>query len=573
MDLLVVGGGPAGLATALHAARAGLEVSVWEQRAGTIDKACGEGLMPGAVAALAELGVSPSGHDLRGIRYVAGPCRAEADFRAGPGRGVRRTALHGALREVVMAAGVRVEQRAVHHVEQDECGVVADGTRAGYLVAADGLHSPIRRALGLHRPRPAHRRHGLRRHYVLSPWSDHVEVHWARDVEAYVTPVAGNLVGVAVLTAGRGSYDDHLAAFPELQERLAGVETAGPVRGAGPLRQEATARTAGRVLLVGDAAGYVDALTGEGIALALAQAPAAVRAVISGDLASYEREWRRLTRRYRWLTHALLTATRVRPVRAAMVPAAHRLPWLFGITGGQLAPSGPGTGCAPRRGPCAGPTPWRCRNDSARSSGAGRPAAGAWSPARSPPRWTTTWGSPPASGRPVLTRTSPGTGSLPGTTACQHARQDQWVFGDRDSGAYLPKSWAFDPDRCAQAKPPTSARSPPKATLRRPSSRGHWPHRDGRRRRDRKGRRKRFRRPLLAHRGGNPATPGSCCDLPLTRLRHTGHALNRSVWRRRHPATARRCHCRRRTRGHELPSPDTASAKCAHEQITDLQEQ
>ncbi|MFI7498238.1 NAD(P)/FAD-dependent oxidoreductase [Streptomyces sp. NPDC049687] len=342
MDLLVAGGGPAGLATALHAARAGLDVTVWEQHAGTVDKACGEGLMPGAVTALAALGVHPPGHDLRGIRYVAGPRRVDADFRAGPGRGVRRTALHGALRAVALAAGVRVEQRTVRRVEQDEDGVVVDGTRAGHLVAADGLHSPIRRALGLHRPRRAHRRHGLRRHYVLTPWSDRVEVHWARDAEVYVTPVAEDLVGIAVLTSGRGPYDDHLAAFPEVRERLAGARTAGPVRGAGPLRQDASARTAGRVLLVGDAAGYVDALTGEGIALALAQAPAAVRAVISGDLAAYEREWWRLTRRYRWLTHALLGATRVPPVRAALVPAAQRLPWLFSATVDALArPVGP----------------------------------------------------------------------------------------------------------------------------------------------------------------------------------------------------------------------------------------
>lgn len=337
MDLLIAGAGPAGLATALHAARAGLDVAVWEQRAGTVDKACGEGLMPSAVAALTALGVHPPGHDLRGIRYVAGPHRVHADFRAGPGRGVRRTALHTALHEAALAAGVRVEQRTVRRVEQDDDGVVVDGTRTGHLAAADGLHSPIRRALGLHRPHRAHLRHGLRRHYRLAPWSDYVEVHWAPDAEIYVTPVADDLVSVAVLTTARRPYDDHLAAFPALQERLAGVGTAGPVRGAGPLRQAASARTAGRVLLVGDAAGYVDALTGEGIALALAQASAAVRAVASGDLMAYEREWRRITRRYRWLTRALLGATRMPPVRASLVPAARRLPWLFAAAVDALA--------------------------------------------------------------------------------------------------------------------------------------------------------------------------------------------------------------------------------------------
>jgi flavin-dependent dehydrogenase len=345
MDLLVVGAGPAGLATALHAARTGLDVAVWEQRPGIVDKACGEGLMPGALGALEALGVRPAGHDLAGIRYVAGSRRVEAPFRAGPGRGVRRTTLSTALREAVLAAGVPVEQRTVREFHQDADAVHVDGTRVGHLVAADGLHSPIRRSSGLDRPHRRHPRHGLRRHYAVAPWSDHVEVHWARRAEAYVTPVADDLVGVAVLTADRGTYEDHLAAFPGLRERLDGADPAGPVRGAGPLRQEAAARTAGRILLVGDAAGYVDALTGEGIALALATAPAAVRAVANGDLAGYERDWMRLTRRYRWLTHALLSATRVPPVRAALVPAAQQLPWLFAAAVDALA------------GPAGGPDP------------------------------------------------------------------------------------------------------------------------------------------------------------------------------------------------------------------------
>ena len=85
IDLLVVGGGPAGLATAIHAAEAGLEAVVAEPRPTPIDKACGEGLMPGAVNALAGLGVTVAGHPLRGIRYLDDRHRAEALFAPGPG--------------------------------------------------------------------------------------------------------------------------------------------------------------------------------------------------------------------------------------------------------------------------------------------------------------------------------------------------------------------------------------------------------------------------------------------------------------------------------------------------------
>jgi len=335
-DLLVVGGGPVGLAAALYAVRAGLSVRVWEPREGAIDKACGEGLMPGAVAALAGLGVDPPGQPLEGIAYLDGRRCARAAFRPRPGRGVRRTVLHAALRDAAVAAGIRVEQRRCATLSQDAGGVVADGSRFGHVIAADGLHSPTRRLLGLEGRPAGLRRFGLRTHVRTAPWSSYVEVHWAPDAEAYVTPVAPDLVGIALLTGRRSPLLEQLRSFPALLDRISDASTSG-VRGAGPLRQRSRRRVAGRVLLVGDAAGYVDALTGEGIALGLATACAAVAAVAAGDPGRYETEWHRLTIAHRLLTGGLLAAAQVGPVRRALVPAACAAPRVFSAAVGVLA--------------------------------------------------------------------------------------------------------------------------------------------------------------------------------------------------------------------------------------------
>lgn len=336
LDVLIVGGGPIGLATACYAAGAGLSVVVAEPRNGPIDKACGEGLMPPAVGALQALGVDPAGHMLRGIRYRDPTHSVDAEFRSGPGRGVRRTALHDALAKRAETAGVEVVPKRITEFCQSASSVEASGIKARYLVAADGLHSPTRRACGLDPvAKPSRQaRYGLRRHFRIAPWTDFVEVHWSSGSEAYVTPVDDGLVGVAILGPPGAAFEDRLAAFPDLRDRLAGASAdadAGPVRGAGPLRQAVRRRVApgGRVLLVGDASGYVDALTGEGISVGLAQARALAACLAADRPSDYERQWRRVSRRSNLLTAALLAARGNAVLGPRVVPAAAALPRIF----------------------------------------------------------------------------------------------------------------------------------------------------------------------------------------------------------------------------------------------------
>jgi len=356
VDVIVVGGGPIGLAAAINARMHGLTALVIEPRTGTIDKACGEGVMPGAVIELTALGVRPRGRMIAGISYQDGTRTAEHRFASDAALGVRRTELHRALAERAVELGVGFEHGKVEALEQSANGKqrgggtareteaqggavsvhLADGRtiEGQWMLGCDGLHSTVRELVGLAaRPRRVRRRDsrrfGIRQHFEVAPWTDLVEVHWAPNAELYVTPVSDTEVGVAVLGRRGTSFDEALASVPVLAERLRNATPASSVRGAGPLRQNTTGQRAGRVLLVGDAAGYVDAITGEGIRLGLAEARTAIQCIVAGEPERYEREWRGITREFRMLTTGLVAAANS-PLRRAIVPLAARLPRLYG---------------------------------------------------------------------------------------------------------------------------------------------------------------------------------------------------------------------------------------------------
>jgi flavin-dependent dehydrogenase len=368
-DVVIAGGGPAGATLALLLGRAGLSVELYEAKKFPREKPCGEGIMPAGVAVLERLGLRAAvgGRPLATVRYHGFGMTAEAGFPRRPGEeplvalGQRRWLLDQTLLAAARAtAGVRVFEEAPVEGAAVEGGraiglrVGGELRRAGLVVGADGLESPVRRSLGLERRASEDRRVGVRTHYKLAGGCgepSRLEIFVGRGYELYAAPLPDGELLLAALgdrhalgSSARASLDRWIGEQPLLREWLDGATPLTKLAGRAPVTRRARAGFAPGAVLLGDAARATDPLTAGGIAHALVTAErlAAIvpRALAEGDapLARFDRERRRLLRAHDWLTRTLVFLVD-RPLLAratmkAMRAAPRLMSALLGIGGG-----------------------------------------------------------------------------------------------------------------------------------------------------------------------------------------------------------------------------------------------
>jgi geranylgeranyl reductase family protein len=322
VDALVAGAGPAGSALAAHLSRAGATVLLVEAAEHPRPKACAEYASPRIVEELARLGVAGSWTDdavpLLGMDLHAGGRMAPiryADHRGPrPAWGVDRRTFDARLARHAVACGAELRERTrlVRLVVEDDrvrgarlrdtASGVETEVRADWTIGADGARSTVSRRLGVERAVRFPRRLGLIAHYAgVSELTDHGEMHVGSAGYVGLAPTPGSElnVGMALPLDGRGAgaearFEAAIAALPAVARRLAGSRRLTPIRGAAPIGHRVSSSAGPGWLLIGDAAGFVDPFTGEGIFRALRSARAAADAIHAGvDVAAAYRAERR----------------------------------------------------------------------------------------------------------------------------------------------------------------------------------------------------------------------------------------------------------------------------------------
>lgn len=342
-DVVIVGGGPTGLAAAIALRRAGAGVLIVDALEPPIDKACGEGLMPDSRRELSKLGIDlerEHGAPFIGIRFADMRSTVSAEFAQEEGLGVRRLALHQLLLDRATAIGVRMRWRTSIELRPGQSPMVGgESLRYKYLIGADGGSSRTRAWAGLDSGTLRSRRFGFRAHFEFPrsgdesayPGSSHVEVHWGDTGQAYVTPVGERRVCVAVISRSQspGSFKDVIDSIPVLRESLAGAKQLTPQRGAVTTTSSFHRVVNGNVALLGDASGSADAITGEGLAMGFRQALLLRDSIVEGGLERYQAQHANILRLPQQMARVMLLMDRHAPLRRRILRSFAARPDLF----------------------------------------------------------------------------------------------------------------------------------------------------------------------------------------------------------------------------------------------------
>lgn len=311
-DIVIVGASVAGASTTIALAPEGYRILLLDQAVFPRDKPCGEGIMPQGTQILARLGVLEQllrhgATKVRGMRYrnLHGVV-AEADFPGGVsdisyGIVMRRYDLDNLLLQRAKSfpnVSVREGFRVTEVVEEnggvrgvaghpDDSPTQREVFRAPLIIGADGRHSLFHAACRLTKTYLRRKRYGVTGHLTaVEGTSSYVEVLGHPDGEVYVAPCGQGLTLVALLLEERamrffkgelaGRYRAFLDRVEGFRDRISNSEVVPPVSAVGPLGFTTEPIYRPGLLLIGDSAGFLDPITGEGMTLALKSVNAAV---------------------------------------------------------------------------------------------------------------------------------------------------------------------------------------------------------------------------------------------------------------------------------------------------------
>ena len=333
-DVLVIGGGPAGLAAAIAARMKGFDVTVVDGAKPPIDKACGEGLMPSTLSALRALGVAigpADGQALRGVCFKDEESTMEANFLGSRGFGMRRTVLHQKMVDRAQECGVNLLWNTpVAGLSKDGATVGNRVFKAKWIIGADGVHSRVRRWIGLDAKGQQATRFAHRQHFRATPWTDCMEIHWGHAAQIYVTPLSNDEICVSLISRDSRMRLQHAwRIFPELTRHLRYAEATSVERGAVTVSRSLRHVYRGNVVLTGDASGSVDAITGEGLYLSFHQALELAEALAKANLESYQRVHRQIAKRPMTMGRLLLFLDRYPSLRRRAFRGMAAEPELF----------------------------------------------------------------------------------------------------------------------------------------------------------------------------------------------------------------------------------------------------